>query len=318
MRLPALVIGAVLVACVPFAAAAATATTTTATAASSRSAAPQYIIHPNDQLDVQVFGDPTLSQNVTVLPSGDINYPLVGSIHVAGQTPTQASVTVATALKKYVRNPHVVVLVAQQGKVDVLVLGGVEHPGKVELTSSGTFTDAVAAAGGLSSSAQSYGDASVTDYTGDIQKVSLEKLYTEGDLSGDIPVSDGSTIFIPAPAIIDVEVSGAVDHPGQIELNQGDRLSMAIAKAGNSPTSDGDLNNIHVTRTTPDGQTQNFNVDLYQELQQGNVAKDIVLEKGDVVYVPKSKHGLVSTSGSAADNPLYLLLIGARLLFPHI
>jgi len=304
MRITVLVICAALIG--PIAAQAAT------------TAAPQYIIHPNDSLNVQVFGDPTLSQTVTVLPSGDINYPLVGSIHVAGQTPTQASATVAKALKKYVRDPHVVVLVAAQGKSDVLVLGGVLHPGKVELTSSGTFTDAVAAAGGLTSGAQLYNDATVTDYAGGTQKVSLEKIYAQGDLSGNIGVPDGSTIFIPAPATINVEVSGAVDHPGEIELNQGDRLSMAIAKAGDSPTSDGDLNNIHVTRLGDSGQSQSFNVDLYQELQQGHVDKDIVLQKGDVVYVPKNKHGLVSQNGSAASNPLYLLLIGARLLFPNI
>ncbi|HEY7993500.1 MAG TPA: polysaccharide biosynthesis/export family protein [Candidatus Eremiobacteraceae bacterium] len=306
MRTTALVICAALLACGPLAAHAAT------------TASPQYIIHPNDQLNVQVFGDPTLSQTVAVLPSGDINYPLVGSIHVAGETPTQASATVAKALKKYVRDPHVVVLVQSQGKADVLVLGGVQHPGKVELTSSGTFTDAVAAAGGLAAGAQLYGDATVTDYAGGTQKVSLEKIYSEGDLSGNVGVPDGSTIFIPAPATIDVEVSGAVDHPGEIELNQGDRLSMAIAKAGDSPTSDGDLNNIHVTRLANGGQSQSFNVDLYQELQQGNVSKDIILQKGDVVYVPKNKHGLVSQSGSASSNPLYLLLIGARLLFPNI
>lgn len=306
MRITAFVLAAAVLACAPLAASAATATP------------PQYIIHPNDQLNVQVFGDPTLTQTVTVLPSGDINYPLVGSIHVAGQTPSQASVTVEKALKRYVRNPHVVVLVQAQGKADVLVLGGVLHPGKVELTSSGTFTDAVAAAGGLTSGAQLYSDATVTDYAGNTQKVSMDKIYTQGDLSGNINVPDGSTVFIPAPATIDVEVSGAVDHPGQIELNQGDRLSMAIAKAGDSPTSDGDLNNIHVSRTTPDGKTENYNINLYDELQQGNVSKDIVLQKGDVVYVPKSKHGLVSQNGSASANPLYLLLISARLLFPHI
>jgi len=306
MRTTALVICAALLASGPLAAHAATTTP------------PQYIIHPNDQLNVQVFGDPTMSQTVTVLPSGDINYPLVGTIHVAGQTPTQASATVSKALKKYVRDPHVVVLVQAQGKADVLVLGGVQHPGKVELTSSGTFTDAVAAAGGLAAGAQLYSDATVTDYAGGTQKVSLEKIYTEGDLSSNVGVPDGSTIFIPAPATIDVEVSGAVDHPGEIELNQGDRLSMAIAKAGDSPTSDGDLNNIHVTRLANGGQSQSFNVDLYQELQQGNVSKDIILQKGDVVYVPKNKHGLVSQNGSASSNPFYLLLIGARLLFPNI
>jgi polysaccharide export outer membrane protein len=279
---------------------------------------PSYVIHPNDQLNVQVFGDPTMSQNVTVLPSGDINYPLVGNIHVAGQSPTQAGVTIANALRKFVRNPHVTVLVAQQGKVNVLVLGGVQHPGKVELTSSSTFTDAVAAAGGLTAQAQLYSDATVTDYAGGSQKVSLEKIYSEGNLTGNVPVYDGATVFIPAPATIDVEVSGAVDHPGQIEMSQGDRLSMAIAKAGNSPATDGDLNNIHVSRTLANGQSQSFSINLYDELQHGNVSKDIVLQKGDVVYVPKSKHGLASQGGSASGNPFYLLLIGARLLFPNI
>src|SRR5579863_7613501 len=290
----------------------------TAAVAAKADTGSAYTIHPNDQLSVEVFGDSSLSQNVTVLPSGDITYPLIGSVHLAGESPQQAAATITTALKKYVRNPHVNVVVVQQGDINVLVLGGVEHPGKVQVTNNSTFTDVIAAAGGLSGTAQSYQDATVTDYAGNAQKVSLQNIFVNGDLSGNVPVGDGATVFVPAPVVIDVEVSGAVDHPGQIELNQGDRLSMAIAKAGNSNTADGDLNNIHVTRTTPDGQTQNFNVDLYQELQQGNVSKDIVLQKGDVVYVPKSKHGLVSTSGSAADNPLYLLLIGARLLFPHI
>src|SRR5579864_1872673 len=150
-----------------------------------------YVIHPNDQLNVQVFGDASLSQNVTVLPTGDITYPLVGVIHVAGQTTEQAASTIATALKKYVRNPHVTVLISQQGKIDVMVLGGVAHPGKVELPTNATFTDAVAAAGGLSSSAQSYHDATVTDYAGHQSSVSLEKIYSEGDLSGNLPISDG-------------------------------------------------------------------------------------------------------------------------------
>jgi polysaccharide biosynthesis/export protein len=305
MKVIAIVLGLALLSAVPH-------------AASAAGNPPSYVIHPNDQLDVQVFGDASLSQNVTVLPSGDINYPLVGSIHVGGQSPAQASTTIANALKKYIRNPHVVVLVTAQGQVNILVLGGVQRPGKVQINSNSTFTDAVAAAGGLAGSAQLYGDATITDYSGASQKVSLQKIYTEGDLAGNVPVYDGSTIFVPAPATINVEVSGAVDHPGQIELTQGDRLSLAIAKAGNSTQTDGDLNNIHVTRMLPNGQSQSFSINLYQELQQGNVAKDIVLQKGDVVFVPKSKHGLNGQGNSASSNPLYLFLISARLLFPHI
>jgi polysaccharide biosynthesis/export protein len=269
-----------------------------------------YIIHSGDQLNVQVFGDSTLSQSVTVLPSGDIQYPLIGKVHVAGQSPDVAAQTIAHALKKFVRNPVVSIILAQQGEINVLVLGGVQKPGKYQLTSAAHLTDAVSVAGGLSGSAQAYPTAKLTDYSGQLRQVSLQKLYGDGDTSQDLPVTDGSIIYIPSPVLIDVEVSGAVDHPGEVELSQGDRLSMAIAKAGNSNSADADLNNIHVMRTLPTGQVQNYNVNLYDSLQQGKTDVDMPLQKGDIVFVPKSKHGL----NGNGTNPLYLLLIGLRTL----
>jgi polysaccharide export outer membrane protein len=278
------------------------------------SPSPEYIIHSGDQLNVQVFGDSSLSQTVTVLPSGDIQYPLVGKVHVANQTPDQAAQTIATALKKFVRRPVVSIILAQQGQINVLVLGGVQHPGKYQLTSAAHITDAVSVAGGLAGTAQAYPVAKVTDYSGQMHEISLQKLYGEGDTSLDLPVTDGSIVYVPSPVLIDVEVSGAVDHPGEVELSQGDRLSMAIAKAGNSDNADADLNNIHVTRTSPTGQVQNFNVNLYDSLQHGDTNVDMPMQKGDVVFVPKSKHGL----NGNGTNPLYLLLIGLRNLFPHI
>ena len=269
-----------------------------------------YIIHSGDQLNVQVFGDSTLSQSVTVLPSGDIQYPLIGKVHVAGQSPDVAAQTIARALKKFVRNPVVSIILAQQGEINVLVLGGVQKPGKYQLTSAAHLTDAVSVAGGLSGNAQAYPIAKLTDYSGQLRQVSLQKLYGDGDTSQDLPVTDGSIIYIPSPVLIDVEVSGAVDHPGEVELSQGDRLSMAIAKAGNSNGSDADLNNIHVMRTLPTGQVQNYNINLYDSLQQGKTDVDMPLQKGDIVFVPKSKHGL----NSNGTNPLYLLLLGLRTI----
>ena len=274
-----------------------------------------YTIHAGDQLNVQVFGDPSLSQNVTVLPSGSIDYPLVGEVHVAGDTTDQAKAAITKALKKYVRNPVVSVAVQAQGQINVLVVGGVIHPGRVQLPSSAHLTDAISAAGGLDPTTQAYPNAMITDYSGQQQEIPLEPIFHNGDLKGNISVTDGSTIYVPGSHEISVEISGAVDHPGEIELNEGDRLSMAIAKAGNSATADSDLNNVHVTRITPDGKTQNLNINLYDQLQHGNVASDIVMQKGDVVFVPKAKHGI---NGSGNSSPLYLLVLGLRDLFPHI
>ena len=54
-------------------------------------AASETTIHPGDQLSVQVYGDQSLTQNVTVLNDGTIAYPLVGQVSVAGKTPEQAA-----------------------------------------------------------------------------------------------------------------------------------------------------------------------------------------------------------------------------------
>lgn len=298
--------------------AAANADVTQATSATAAPVPSGYVIHDRDVLQVQVSNDPTLSQTVTVLPGGDISYPLVGKIHVGGQTPDQASKTIAAALKTYVRHPFVSVIVTQVGTLNVLVLGNVKTPGKYALLPNARLTDAIAAAGGMGPTNGPLPDARIAmGGSTSAVTVPLEKLLRDGDTSVDAPLSDQSVVFVPAPVTIAIEVTGAVDHPGEIDLNEGDRLSKAIAMAGNSGSADSDLNNIHITRPTENGKTQDFNVNLYQTLQQGDVSKDIVMQKGDVVFVPKAKHGLAQ-SGSGSGSPFYLLFLALKGLVPKI
>ncbi len=272
-----------------------------------------YLIHGNDQLNVVVYGDQTLTQTVTVLPNGDIALPLVGTVHVGGQTPSQAAVTIAHALSKYVRHPVVTVSVAQEGQMSVLVLGNVKTPGKYSLPPNSKVTDAIAAAGGIGPTDGPYPDARVGAANGP-QTISLQKLLHDGDTSQNVAVEDGSIVYIPSPIQITVEVLGSVDHPGQIQLNEGDRLTMAIAKAGNSNGASADLNHIHVTRSVPNGPVQQFDINLYQELEKGDLSKDLVMQKGDIVYVPQARTGISSGEKiSAGASLLYTL----RLLFLH-
>src|SRR5579872_143261 len=276
------------------------------------SASNTYLIHGNDQLNVVVYGDQSLTQTVTVLPNGFITLPLVGPVHVGNQTPDQAAQTITRALQKFVKHPVVTVSVAQQGPLNVLVLGNVKTPGKYSLPPNSHITDAIAAAGGVGPVDGPYPDARVGSSTGTASSVSLQKLLHDGDTSQNVAVQDSSIVYIPSPVQITVEVLGSVDHPGDVQLNEGDRLSMAIAKAGNSPTANSDLNRIHITRTLPNGQVQNFDVNLYQKLEQGDLSKDLVMEKGDVVFVPQS-HGKIANNLGAAGTVLTAL----RLLLLH-
>ncbi|MBV8148423.1 MAG: polysaccharide biosynthesis/export family protein [Candidatus Eremiobacteraeota bacterium] len=252
---------------------------------------PHELIHPGDQLSVTVYGQQTLSQNVTVLPDGAIEYPLIGRVQVAGLSVDDATKSISLRLAKYVRHPYVTVAIAQLGQPNVLVLGNVKTPGKYQLRSDAKVTDAIAAAGGIADQNGELPDARVSDSQGNVQSVSLQKLLHDGDTSLDHSIGEGSVVYVPGPTLMNVTVTGAVDHPGEIQVAEGDRLSMAIARAGNSASSNADLNNIRVLRTGSDGKQQEYTVNLYQALEKGDTSADIVLQKGDEVYVPVAHKG---------------------------
>jgi polysaccharide export outer membrane protein len=248
-----------------------------------------YRVHAGDQLQVDVFGDPTMSHVVTVLSGGDIFYPLVGRIHVDGLTPDQAATTIGSSLRKYVRQPMVTVSVLAQGPIDVLVLGDVKTPGKYLLPATSRVSDALAAAGGLAPTDGDFPVARVETTAGAISQVPLQKLLHDGDTSVDMRLANGSTLYVPAPQTFTVEVLGSVDRPGEITLREGDKLAIAIAKAGVSPQTNPDLNNVEVKRTLPDGSSKTYTINIYETLKNGNVANDLTMAKGDVVYVPQAK-----------------------------
>ena len=270
-------------------------------------APPQTTIHPGDQLNIQVYGQPTLSQTVTVLPDGSIQYPLLGRVVLGGESVDAAQHTFSSKLEKYVKHPYVTIAIAQLGQPSVLVLGDVKTPGKYQLRSDARVTDAIAAAGGIADINGDYPPARISDAQGNVTTVSLDKLLRSGDTSLDRPLSEGTVIYVQGPDTFNVVVTGAVDHPGDIQIAEGDKLSRAIAKAGNSAQSNADLNHIRVTHTGTDGKQTSQTVNLYQALEKGDTSADVALHKGDVVYVPQS--------GRKSDwAPTSLIYILSRLI----
>jgi polysaccharide biosynthesis/export protein len=276
----------------------------TCTAGTAYAAASGTVIHPGDQLNVQVYGDQSLTQTVTVLNDGTIAYPLIGQVPVAGKTPEQAADVLKTRLLKFVRHPVVTIAIAQLAQPNVMVLGDVKTPGKYQLRSDAHLSDAIAAAGGLGDINGDYPDARISDPAGHVTNVSLQKLLRNGDTNADERLSEGDVVYVPGPVQFYVNVTGAVDHPGPIQVNQGDTLAVAIAKAGNSVGSQADLNNIRLIRTGPDGKEQTQEINLYQSLQGNDHASNVALQKGDTIFVPQSK---VRHSDALLSGFLYVL-----------
>jgi polysaccharide export outer membrane protein len=250
---------------------------------------PGTVIHPGDQLSVQVYGDQSLTQNVTVLNDGTIAYPLIGQVPVAGKTPAQAAAILKEHLLKYVRHPVVTVAITQLAQPNVMVLGDVKTPGKYQLPSDARLTDAIAAAGGLTDQDGSYPIARISDASGHISQVNLQKLLRGGDVALDQRIGEGDVVYVPGPVQFYVNVTGAVDHPGPIQVNQGDGLAVAIAKAGNSANAQADLNHVRLIRSGPDGKQETEEINLYDALQSNDKTANVALQKGDTIYVPQAK-----------------------------
>lgn len=269
---------------------------------------PSAVLHPGDQLQIQVGGEPQLSQKVTIAEDGTIGLPMVGQIRIGGATPSDAGDAIAAALTRYIRKPDVSVSVLARGSVHVMVLGDVVNSGEYALDAPARLSDALAAAGGMNPTvAGPYPVARIAEPDGTTDHISLEELLRGGDPTRDVVLSEGAAVYVPGPTTFEVTVLGAVDHPGTVTLNAGDRLSIAIAKAGDDGASGADLNRILVTRTESDGTSASHPVDLYQSLEKGDTRFDPLMRKGDVVYVPIAKKG-----GSNMTNALFLL---SHLLF---
>ncbi len=251
---------------------------------------PGAVVHPGDQVAVSVYGEQPPTQTFVVQADGTIQYPLVGKIEIAGKTPTQARDALTAALTKYVRHPIVTLAVTQSGQITVTVLGNVKSPGHFQLRSGAHLTDAIAAASGVNFMNGGYPQARVSQPDGTIATASLQKLLRDGDATQNLPLSDNALVYVPGAETIRVQVLGAVTRPGNVEVNEGDTLSIALARAGLEAGIHPDLNRVYLTRADPaTGKTQSYQVDLYEALQHSDHRYDPVLQKDDKIYVPEAR-----------------------------
>ncbi len=112
-----------------------------------------YVLSANDQIAVEVFGEEDLRTNSRLNGEGNLGLPLLGSVHLAGLTLTQATARLTELYgKDYLVNPKVNVTLAAYAKRRFTVLGQVNRPGSYEMPDGSPggidLLEAVAMAGG--------------------------------------------------------------------------------------------------------------------------------------------------------------------------
>jgi polysaccharide export outer membrane protein len=111
--------------------------------------ASDYVIGPEDLLQISVWKNESLSRQLPVRPDGKVSMPLLHDIQASGLTPMQLRDKIAAALAEFMPNPEVSVTVLEVRSYRVSVLGEVQRPGVLQLKAPTTVLEAIALAGGF-------------------------------------------------------------------------------------------------------------------------------------------------------------------------
>jgi len=249
-----------------------------------------YRIGPGDLLELKVFEVDQLSQTVRVSEDGSITLPLIGRVVVEGLTQEGVVQKLSGLLQaKYVKNPQVTIFIKEYKNQQVAVIGAVEKAGSYELVGRKNLLQIISMAGGFSDNA---GDAifilreGMDGVTSSVA-IDLKDLLVNGNQKLNIPIEPNDVINVPVDKEIRVFVMGRVNKPGALKakLSEGMTLLQAIADAGG--LAEGAKESaVTITRKDKAGKEQKIKINL-KDIIKGK-KMDVLLQEGDVVYVPES------------------------------
>jgi polysaccharide export outer membrane protein len=233
-----------------------------------------YIIGPGDELQVQVFGAVNQQGNFTVDRIGNIAYPEVGTIHVAGVHYDQLQAFLKDKLNRVYRNFDLNVNLGELRSIQVFVVGAARRPGSYTISSLSTLLNAIFVSGGPLPQG-SLRDIQVLRNNVPIVHFDLYDLLLHGDKSKDISLSPGDVIFIP-PVGPQAAITGSVNNPAIYELRPGTTVNQLIALSGGD-TSVALGTHVRLERIFEHSMRNIVDVDLAE--------RNLTLADGDIVTV---------------------------------
>ena len=223
----------------------------------SRAAPKDYPVGPGDLLQIGVSGYPELSVSERVGESGNISFPYLNTLAVAGKSSTEVETLIARKLVEgaIIRHPQVSVLVTEFQSQLASVMGEVNKPGQYPLITAHRVLDLLAAAGGpvitpaLAGSGAAADEATLVRRDGSSARIDLTALFA-GDPRQNLAVNGGDTLFVPrAPQFY---VYGEVQRAGVYPLQRNMSVAQAIS-AGGGLTPKGTDRRVLLKRRDPQG-----------------------------------------------------------------
>jgi polysaccharide export outer membrane protein len=122
--------------------------TTAVAAQPDTGAVARYEVQPADRLQVAVWRDTELTQEVIVRPDGAFSFPIVGEVNAVGKTVEELRGELVQALSRIIPDPVVTVSVLEIRGNKVYVIGQVVRPGEFIVNPRVDVIQALSLAGG--------------------------------------------------------------------------------------------------------------------------------------------------------------------------
>ena len=208
--------------------------------ADSPTATSAYRLGPNDVVRIQVFGEDDLTIESKVGGDGTINFPLLGTVSLAGKNVSEAQDFLRSRLAEgYVRSPRVTLQMVRYR--NVYVNGEVKTAGGYPFEFGLTIQKAVSMAGGFTDKAETR-QVTVTRSDGGSTEVIT--------LGGDAAVLPDDIIVVGH--LRKIYVTGDVVHPGPYPYEDQLTVKKALSLAGGM-TEKADPGGLKVTRLKETG-----------------------------------------------------------------
>lgn len=241
-----------------------------------------YYLSAGDEIRIYVYGYDELDVTLRIPPHGNVYYPVIGEIHVDGMSIPELRQLLTEGLRSakeqriatgdevfirvYRQDLEAATIVPSSGRVNLPLAGEVELAGLTVEEANQLIAEKLS---------RYFVKPSVSTT---IQKSALPGRISDPHVSVEVLRFGGHKILI----------LGEVQQPGVYLDEGGSRLLEILARAG-GPTPHGQLKNVALIRPgTETSPPRASLVNLASAIETGGFTENPPVQRGDVIYVPKS------------------------------
>jgi polysaccharide biosynthesis/export protein len=268
----------------------------------TESAPSGYVLGPDDQITLFVSDIEEISNKpMRIDMRGDLSLPLAGRVHAAGLTSGQLESAIETRMRKFLKDPEVVVNITEFRSQPVSVLGAVATPGIHQLQGRKTLFEILSMAGGLRIDAGNkviitrnleWGEIPLPNAKDDpthqfsVASVGSKSVIDASNPTENITIKPHDVISVSKADL--VYCVGSVNRPGGFVLGENESIStlqvLSLAEGLNKTAAPGKAKIMRAVAGSPNRTEIAINL---KELMAGKAA-DLPLKSNDILFIPNS------------------------------